>query len=544
MPNGIIGSVCSWDFWGMILLMFKWPGEVEKVQRLDARPDFATLKRIMAQSSQKQGVKTTFAWQENTLQREYQVSVKYMAKTYSFEWTLYFVKNQEKVKVWTEVSDSATTIVERITQSINNPGEDQKTSTSQRPQPFEMTSSRMSAARKILEKTYDSVPSEELEQLTVKKAALNGNLKVLNITNLLQSISLGRMSGKLSITRPGESVQIFFNDGRPVHAEGNKGQGEECFLKIISWKTGDFTFEEQVATKETTISRSLELLILEGVLLMDFTDFLDGAGYCAEAVLQRSDPNLSEAQFEDIVTKGEPVDLRLLKTIYLQVDGKKTIEDLCSIIRMPDSLRIHAFTNLLKTKVLKVSSTKPVEKKSPVIAKVYDISAISAIQNQLTNQISGLYTYQAFLFLTDYAIKFSPGQNLALLLCKLQNSPYQERTNPGNTSRINIANQYRDLVKTIESVQEFNGVVFQYDGGDIVVSISGLNSFAAANIAERVLRATQANPVPGKLLVKSMGVACFPHDGSNLGLLLGALEAATEKSQKQSDSPIFLAKDL
>lgn len=406
MPNGIIGSVCSWDFWGMILLMFKWPGEVEKVQRLDARPDFATLKRIMAQSSQKQGVKTTFAWQENTLQREYQVSVKYMAKTYSFEWTLYFVKNQEKVKVWTEVSDSATTIVERITQSINNPGEDQKTSTSQRPQPFEMTSSRMSAARKILEKTYDSVPSEELEQLTVKKAALNGNLKVLNITNLLQSISLGRMSGKLSITRPGESVQIFFNDGRPVHAEGNKGQGEECFLKIISWKTGDFTFEEQVATKETTISRSLELLILEGVLLMDFTDFLDGAGYCAEAVLQRSDPNLSEAQFEDIVTKGEPVDLRLLKTIYLQVDGKKTIEDLCSIIRMPDSLRIHAFTNLLKTKVLKVSSTKPVEKKSPVIAKVYDISAISAIQNQLTNQISGLYTYQAFLFLTDYAIKF------------------------------------------------------------------------------------------------------------------------------------------
>lgn len=79
--------------------MFKWPGEVEKVQRLDARPDFATLKRIMAQSAQKQAVKTTFGWQENTLQREYQISVKYMAKTYSFEWSLQFVKNGEKVKV-------------------------------------------------------------------------------------------------------------------------------------------------------------------------------------------------------------------------------------------------------------------------------------------------------------------------------------------------------------------------------------------------------------------------------------------------------------
>ncbi len=525
--------------------MFKWPGEVEKVQRLDARPDLATLKRIMAQSAQKQAVKTTFGWQENTLQREYQISVKYMAKTYSFEWTLQFVKNGEKVKVWTEVSDSAKTIVERISQSVNNPGEDQKSSTGgQRPQPFEMTQARMSVARKILEKTYDSVPSDELEQLTVKKAALNGNLKVLNITNLLQSISLGRMSGKLSITRPGESFQIFFNDGKPVHAEGNKGQGEECFLKIISWKTGDFTFEEEVSTKESTINRSLELLILEGVLLMDFNDFLIGSGYCPEAVLQKSDANLSEAQFEEIVTKGEPVDLRLLKTIYLQVDGKKTVDDLCTIIRMPDSLRIHAFTNLLKTKVLKVSSSKPVEKKSHITAKVFDTSAISAINNQLTNQISGLYTYQAFLFLTDYAIKFSPDRNLALLLCKLQNSPYQEKTNPGNTSRINIANQYRDLVKTIESVQEFNGVVFQYDSGDIVVSISGLNSFAAATMAERVLRATQANPAPGKLLVKSMGVACFPHDGANLGLLLGALEAATERSQKNGDNPIFLAKDL
>ncbi len=142
--------------------MFKWPGEVEKVQRLDARPDFATLKRIMAQSAQKQAVKTTFSWQENTLQREYQIAVKYMAKTYSFEWSLHFVKNGEKVKVWTEVSDSAKTIVDRITQSVNNPGEDQKTSTGgQRPQPFEMTTARMSAARKILEKTYDSVPSEE-----------------------------------------------------------------------------------------------------------------------------------------------------------------------------------------------------------------------------------------------------------------------------------------------------------------------------------------------------------------------------------------------
>ncbi len=277
---------------------------------------------------------------------------------------------------------------------------------------------------------------------------------------------------------------------------------------------------------------------------MDFNDFLTGAGYCTEAVLQKSDGNLSEAQFEEIVTKGEPVDLRLLKAIYLQVDGKKTVDDLCTIIRMPDSLRIHAFTNLIKTKVIKVSSTKPVEKKTQIAAKVYDTSAISAINNQLTNQISGLYTYQAFLFLTDYAIKFSPDRNLALLLCKLQNSPYQEKANPGNTSRINIANQYRDLVKTIESVQEFNGVVFQYDGGDIVVSISGLNSFAAATMAERVLRATQANPSPGKLLVKTMGVACFPHDGTNMGLLLGALEAATERSQKHSDHPIFLAKDL
>lgn len=525
--------------------MFKWPGEIEKVQRLDSRPDFAALKRIMAQSAQRQALKTVFSWQEEAHQREYQISVKYMAKAYSFEWTLQFVKNGERIRIWTEVSDSAKNIVERITQSLNNPVEDQITSTGgQRPKSFEMTSARMSAARKILEKTYDSVPSEEMEQLTVKKAALNGNLKVLNITNLLQSISLGQMSGKLSITRPGETFQIFFKDGKPVHAEGNKGQGEECFLKIISWKTGDFTFEEQVSTKESTINRGLELLILEGVLLMDFNDFLAGLGYCSKAILEKSDSNLSETQFEEIVTKGEPVDLLLLKTIYLQVDGKKTVDDLCTIIRMPDSLRTHAFTNLLKTKVLKVSSAKPVEKKKQITPKVYDASAISGINSQLTNQISGLYTYQAFLFLTDYAIKYSPDRNLALLLCKLQNSSYQDKANLGNTSRINIANQYRDLVKTIESVHGFNGVVFQYDGGDILVSISGLNSFAAATMAECVLRATQSHLSSGKLLIKAMGVACFPQDGNNLGLLLGALEAATEQSQRQSDHPIFLAKDL
>lgn len=522
--------------------MFKWPGEVEKVQRLDARPDFATLKRIMAQSSQKQAVKSTYAWTEKSLQREYQITVFYMVKTYSFDWTLYFVKNGEKVKVWSEVSDSATIILDRIVQSLSNPGEDQKSSTGQKPQPFEMTQSRMKTARKLLAKTYDSVPDEELEQLTIKKAALNGNLKVLNITNLLQSILLGQMDGRLSLMRPGESVQIYFAEGRPVHAEGNKGQGEECILKIISWKAGDFAFEENISCKETTITRSVEHLILEGVLLMDFNEFLAGAGYEAEAVLEKSDPNLSEAQFEETVTKGEPVDLRLLKTIYLQVDGKKTVEDLCSIVIMPDSLRIHAFSNLLKTKVLKVKAAKPAAKKEKIEAKVFDTSAIISVQNQLMSPVQGLYNYAAFLFLTDYFLKFSPDRNLSLLLCKLQNN--QEKSATGAPSRTNTANQYRELIESIESIQGFKGSIFQYDGIDIVISISGLNSFAASNMAERIMRATKAAPSSGKLLIKAMGVASFPNDGANLGLLLGALEAAAEQAAQKGDHTIVLAKDL
>ena len=58
------------------------------------------------------------------------------------------------------------------------------------------------------------------------------------------------------------------------------------------------------------------------------------------------------------------------------------------------------------------------------------------------------------------------------------------------------------------------------------------------------MRATKAAPSSGKLLIKAMGVASFPNDGANLGLLLGALEAAAEQAAQKGDHTIVLAKDL
>ena len=78
--------------------------------------------------------------------------------------------------------------------------------------------------------------------------SISGNLEDVSVADVLQFVHLGRRSGRLSLVRDGEEVQILFESGRLVGAEGSAGTG-----------LGDILLAEGLVSPEELAAAQLEL---------------------------------------------------------------------------------------------------------------------------------------------------------------------------------------------------------------------------------------------------------------------------------------------
>ena len=77
------------------------------------------------------------------------------------------------------------------------------------------------------------------------RGALNGDLALVQIPTLLQSVLMAKMTGCLEVKRDDEEAEVFFVNGLPTHARSatSASLGEEILYELLSWKDGDFHFE-------------------------------------------------------------------------------------------------------------------------------------------------------------------------------------------------------------------------------------------------------------------------------------------------------------
>ncbi|MEZ4545446.1 MAG: DUF4388 domain-containing protein, partial [Cyanobacteriota/Melainabacteria group bacterium] len=312
--------------------MFKWPSEQENKTNLATKPGLEDIKKFMVQAARKKSAHFAFAWSDDAEEKKhYLLTLQYVPKGFTFEWKLTLrleSKSESKERIlWTRHSDDPEEIHLAIETSVDarDPSSlgftiDEKES--------KLTKSQISEAKRIYEQTFDTMSMKDMQQMSLVPETLTGNLEILQITNLLQSISMGGMSGRLRIKRAAAYADIFFEEGKVVHAEGSRALGQECFIQVIGWKDGEFHFEPKLKTDEKTINKPMEALILEGCLLMDNTDFIKNAGVHLQAVLVRVNQALGESEFEQAMTTVDHnVEIELLKAVYLQVDSRKTIQD-------------------------------------------------------------------------------------------------------------------------------------------------------------------------------------------------------------------------
>jgi len=92
---------------------------------------------------------------------------------------------------------------------------------------------------------------------------MQGNLSEIGLIELLVLATNSRKTGVLKLAHGKESVEIFLNEGRIVHATCPIGEGEKAILYPVTWSEGNFQLHSNGTPPAVTVQKSGDEIIAE-----------------------------------------------------------------------------------------------------------------------------------------------------------------------------------------------------------------------------------------------------------------------------------------
>lgn len=120
-----------------------------------------------------------------------------------------------------------------------------------------------------IKKVVDKILLEKMAREAPGESVLRGNLAQMTVMDLLQSLDMGRKTCSLILGNNGDKCQMFFTDGQINHATYGDLKGEEAVYKVLLWTGGSFEIDFNGSSREQTVSRTTQGLLMEGLRLLD-----------------------------------------------------------------------------------------------------------------------------------------------------------------------------------------------------------------------------------------------------------------------------------
>lgn len=99
--------------------------------------------------------------------------------------------------------------------------------------------------------------------------ALKGNLTDIHIADLIQLNCQSGARARLTAQRDDDELVVYFDAGEIVHAQVRDVRGEEAVYELLTWETGTFEMEPDVAPPDRTIQIPWSALVMEGMRRLD-----------------------------------------------------------------------------------------------------------------------------------------------------------------------------------------------------------------------------------------------------------------------------------
>ncbi len=98
---------------------------------------------------------------------------------------------------------------------------------------------------------------------------MQGQLRDMAVADLIQHACQDGKTARLVVTQMDKRAEVYFENGRVVHAQMGADQGEQVIFAIFAWSEGSFSLEPSQPTPVRTIMRSYPALLLEGARRVD-----------------------------------------------------------------------------------------------------------------------------------------------------------------------------------------------------------------------------------------------------------------------------------
>lgn len=376
----------------------------------------------------------------------------------------------------------------------------------------------------------------------VGPVTLSGQLENMPASAVLQSVQLGKMSGRLLVNYEGTTAQIFFEDGVPIHAVSAEGTGDAAVMDLMLWEKGQFRLFPSDKTTERSVHRRLDNLIMEGTAILDYAHYLAEAGLDQEAFPVRLDKTMNAEEFRARLSQGIPMDLGLLKAFYDLVDNRSRLKE---ILQRRPSCRVEwvpVLFNLLSCRLIAVSEQAPMAGRAVNLAPVeIEPAVLLPVTRTLIRGETGMYTYPALLFFLQQEFKRSTvlGTPLAFLLfecCIASGGAPQPVSPPG----------LQEAMRRIEGLKRPIDSVGHYETFDFAMIMPSANLKMARSLALRIADALSCRPLiagPPHRLLLACGIASAPEDTQDLGRLIAAARLAKSKA-KETGAAVKLFAEL
>ena len=120
-----------------------------------------------------------------------------------------------------------------------------------------------------IKKVVDKISLEKMAREAPGESVLRGNLAQMTVMDLLQSLDMGRKTCSLILSNNGDKCEMFFTDGQINHATYGNLKGDEAVYKVLLWTGGNFEINFKGNSREQTVTRTTQGLLMEGLRLLD-----------------------------------------------------------------------------------------------------------------------------------------------------------------------------------------------------------------------------------------------------------------------------------
>ncbi len=373
------------------------------------------------------------------------------------------------------------------------------------------------------------------------KATLEGDLTKMQAPNLLQSLAMAKMTGRLDVKDKQESARVYFIDGAAVHAEMKEAVGDTVLIELVTWTAGEFRFWPDEKSAHNTVKRRLDAMLMEGVTLLDQSQYLDSAGLKLESCLVKRNAIISEQEFTARLQKGAPIALQPQIDFYELIDNHSQFFDILAKRPMRKPEYVPILFNLVSCGLVQVTDQQA---RSAGRGLGIDEGTLQSVNKSLIRQETDILTYPAFLyFLQQEYLRYEYFNFPFSLVVFSLGHRKGGATGPVEALQTLAVKRAMQRISLVKRPIDMLG---HYETFDFGLILPNSNAKAAGALAHRIVDVLREAPLTADMDPKGMvfafGVAGVPEDSQELDKLLSSAKGARDMSK--TTQRIVLARDV